>query len=209
MSSRMMANLPVPPGVLAPLAGDSGSCQNIKEAGMAAQMGQRQRAGRRRVAWRLMPGGVVAAMVVALAVPSVAAAGGAAAATGGAGGPAAVISGPGLRARGDNTFGQFGNGTSSNNSTTPVSVHLAQGTTVTAISAGCEHSLALTSTGQVLSWGDNGAGQLGDGTTTASDVPVQVSMPGNLKATAVGAGPGANVSLAIVNQPILLPAPAL
>jgi len=44
---------------------------------------------------------------------------------------------------------------------------------------------------------------------TSSDVPVQVTIPGNLKATAVGAGPGAKHSLAIVNQPDLLAAPTL
>jgi alpha-tubulin suppressor-like RCC1 family protein len=50
---------------------------------------------------------------------------------------------------GDNTWGQLGNGITTN-SLTPVGVNLPAGTTVTAISGGISHSLALTSTGQIL-----------------------------------------------------------
>jgi len=108
---------------------------------------------------------------------------------------------------GTNSSGELGNGTHGSTSNShPVSVAVPAGTTVTAITAGSFHSLALTSDGHVLSWGFNGAGELGDGSTTSSDVPVQVTIPGNLKATAVGAGPGATHSMAIVNQPVLLPA---
>ncbi len=46
---------------------------------------------------------------------------------------------------------------------------------VTAIEAGGSHSLALKSDGSVVAWGDNVTGQLGDGTNTASNTPVQVS----------------------------------
>ena len=47
--------------------------------------------------------------------------------------------------------------------------------TVKAVSAGCYHSLALSTKGQILAWGDNGNGQLGNGTTTASDLPLLIS----------------------------------
>jgi alpha-tubulin suppressor-like RCC1 family protein len=56
-------------------------------------------------------------------------------------------------------------------------VKLPAGAKVTAIAAGCHHSLALTSTGQVLAWGDDASGELGDGNTTQRDVPVKVRLP--------------------------------
>jgi hypothetical protein len=95
---------------------------------------------------------------------------------------------------GDNTDGQLGNGTTANSST-PVPVSLPAGTTVTAISAGRAHSLALTSTGRVLAWGDNTSGELGNGTTTNSSTPVPVSLPAVTIVTAVSAGGGHNLAI--------------
>ena len=43
------------------------------------------------------------------------------------------------------------------------------------VATGYHHSLALTSTGQVYAWGDNGSGQLGDGTTTQRTTPTLVT----------------------------------
>ncbi|MGZ4033504.1 MAG: RCC1 domain-containing protein, partial [Bacteroidia bacterium] len=45
---------------------------------------------------------------------------------------------------------------------------------VIAIAGGWEHSLALKNDGTVWAWGDNTYGQLGNGTYTNSNVPVQV-----------------------------------
>jgi len=45
---------------------------------------------------------------------------------------------------------------------------------VVAIAAGLSHSMALSADGTVWAWGSNGDGQLGDGTTTQSSMPVQV-----------------------------------
>ena len=61
-----------------------------------------------------------------------------------------------------NGYGQLGNGTTTNSST-PVAVSLPSGTTITAIAGGSFHSLALSSSGQVLAWGRNYEGQLGNG----------------------------------------------
>src|SRR6266487_3732997 len=132
--------------------------------------------------------GFVAVLVAALAIPSVAAAGGAAAAAGsGAGPPQAVAAGGSLRAWGLNDFGQLGNDTTIA-SDTPGKVQLPAGTRVTSIRAGCGLSLALTTTGQVLAWGDNRDGELGDGTTTSTGTPVMVKLPPGTKVTAVRAG---------------------
>jgi alpha-tubulin suppressor-like RCC1 family protein len=100
---------------------------------------------------------------------------------------------------GDNSLGELGNGTTTN-SDTPVRVKLPTGTKVTAVAAGCGHNLALTAKGHVLAWGDNQVGELGNGTTTNSNLPVRAEIPAGLVAIAVAAGPEAGHSLAIVRK---------
>ncbi len=76
-----------------------------------------------------------------------------------------------------------------------------KGTRVTAISAGCFHSLARTSKGHVLAWGGNNSGELGIGRTSSkSDHPRRVKLPAGLSAVAIGSGPDALFSLAIVRK---------
>jgi alpha-tubulin suppressor-like RCC1 family protein len=97
---------------------------------------------------------------------------------------------------GDDTFGQLGNGIVSSNGDSEVPVAVPGLSTVTAVAAGEEHSLALLANGTVLAWGDNREGQLGTGTTKTSAVPVPV--PGLSGVTAIAAG--SLFSLALLNN---------
>ncbi len=87
---------------------------------------------------------------------------------------------------GDNSAGQLGLGTTSDNSLVPVSVNMPA-FAFTAISAGAGHSLALDTVGNAWAWGDNIDGQLGDGGTDNQFSPVAVSMP-SVAFAAISAG---------------------
>ena len=89
--------------------------------------------------------------------------------------------------------GVLGNGTTSDSSV-PVAVQTTSvlaGETLTGISAGSSHVCAVDSVGDGYCWGSNANGELGDGTTTSSSVPVRVLAPGP-----VASGPVAPGSLA-------------
>jgi len=103
-----------------------------------------------------------------------------------------------LWAMGDNTYGQLGDGTTTNRAT-PVPVMVSPGvpaTNVIAASAGGTHSLYVTNDGKLWAMGDNTYGQLGDGTTTnrATPVPVMVS-PGVPATNVIAASAGGAHSL--------------
>jgi alpha-tubulin suppressor-like RCC1 family protein len=72
---------------------------------------------------------------------------------------------------GDNGNGQLGDGTTSD-SHVPVQESTAASDWA-AVAAGYNYTCAIKTTGTLWCWGDNGNGQLGDGTTNGSDVPVQ------------------------------------
>lgn len=77
---------------------------------------------------------------------------------------------------GKNDVGQLGDG-SIDGSSTPVKVALPDGVEVTEVSAGDNHSLALTDSdtdNKVLAWGGNGNGQLGSGNTAGQETPAYV-----------------------------------
>jgi alpha-tubulin suppressor-like RCC1 family protein len=54
-------------------------------------------------------------------------------------------------------------------------VQVANLANITKVASSYDHTLALASDGTVWAWGENSAGQLGDGTTQSRGVPVQVS----------------------------------
>jgi alpha-tubulin suppressor-like RCC1 family protein len=120
---------------------------------------------------------------------------------------ASAAPGP-VMAWGFNSKGQLGNGSSGAgaDSSTPVNVLGPGGagtlSDATAVSSGNEHSLALRSDGSVWTWGYNGFGQLGNGSSgpgTDSLTPVQVLGPGGIGTlsgvTAIAAGAEHNVAL--------------
>jgi Regulator of chromosome condensation (RCC1) repeat len=48
-----------------------------------------------------------------------------------------------------------------------------------------------------MAWGDNGFGELGDGSTAQSDLPVSVKLPAGVRIGRISCGPGASNGLAI------------
>jgi alpha-tubulin suppressor-like RCC1 family protein len=98
---------------------------------------------------------------------------------------------------GDNSYGQLGNGNTTNWSTPVQVTGLLSGSQVTAIAAGEFHGLAVTSTGSVYGWGYNGYGGLGDGNENNSSTPVQVKGLSGARVTQVAGG--AYFSLALTS----------
>jgi alpha-tubulin suppressor-like RCC1 family protein len=92
----------------------------------------------------------------------------------------AVTSNGKVAAWGANSRGQIGDG-STLDRWSPVEIRLTNGIsepTVSAVAAGDEHSMALTSDGRVFAWGRNSDGQLGTGTLDSVSQPVQLQVSG-------------------------------
>jgi alpha-tubulin suppressor-like RCC1 family protein len=92
-----------------------------------------------------------------------------------------------ILAWGSNAYGELGNGTTTDSSTPAPVQHLPSGAKYTTVRC-LLFSLAVTTSGQVYAWGNNGSGELGDGTTTNRLTPVPVKLPTGVKVTAVRAG---------------------
>lgn len=92
-----------------------------------------------------------------------------------------------IYAWGEDLGGQIGDGTQDNHPT-PVKVVGLDGITITSISAGARHSLALSDKGEVYAWGDGDRYQLGSGNPVASPLPKKVNLPTRQPVTAISGG---------------------
>lgn len=102
----------------------------------------------------------------------------------GGGHACAILSDGRLRCWGSNGRGQIGDNSTSTRATPADVSGFASGTLD--VSAGAEHTCAMTATGAVQCWGLNTAGQLGDNSTTNRRVPVPVAGLGSSIAVAAG-----------------------
>lgn len=88
---------------------------------------------------------------------------------------------------GANPDSELGTGSNATELTTPAKVELPSGVTATAIEAGNNFAFAIGSNGNIYAWGGNAQGELGDGSSTYSAVPVKVSLPAGVTATSIAA----------------------
>ena len=87
---------------------------------------------------------------------------------------------------GFNGFGELGDGSTYYDSAVPVRVH-SHASDWAAVSAGVYHTCAVKTDHSLWCWGVNASGELGDGTTTDSTVPVRVhSHAGDWAAVSAG-----------------------
>lgn len=88
---------------------------------------------------------------------------------------------------GSGSRGKLGNGSTSI-ADVPVAVVMPSGVNFSQIVAAERATCALSTTGQAYCWGDNGSGQLGDGTGTNASTPQAVSMPAGVSFDSLVAG---------------------
>jgi len=98
---------------------------------------------------------------------------------------------------GSDASGQLGLGRSMHTAVPQLvpNTNIGNGTGTSRVAAGFIHNVLVKSDGTVWAWGDNGYGQLGDGTITSSNLPAQV--PGISDVLAVAAAAGGVHTLAL------------
>jgi alpha-tubulin suppressor-like RCC1 family protein len=102
---------------------------------------------------------------------------------------------------GSGDAGELGNGSTTSTSTPTPVVGLPGGVKVTALTSSWEGSGAQLANGDYYNWGYNAAGQLGNGSTLQSAVPVKVGLPGSVRQVFQGgSGPKNGQTIAILQD---------
>jgi len=100
---------------------------------------------------------------------------------------------------GSGDAGELGNGSTASSPTPAPVTGLPRAARVIALTSSWEGSGALLATGAYYNWGYNAAGQLGDGSTVNSAVPVQVKLPAPVREVSQGgSGAGNGQTIAIL-----------
>lgn len=81
-----------------------------------------------------------------------------------------------LLAWGSNSYRESGSGSEDVNILVPVAVSIPTGERVARIAAGENHSIALMADGKLFAWGGNDDGQIGNGTDTQAEFPVEIGV---------------------------------
>ena len=100
--------------------------------------------------------------------------------------PRAEAQGGSIKTWGANGFGQLGSGAPFPSDPYDDPVDVPGLINIVAVAGGAWHSLAAKADGTVWAWGDNESGQLGNGTTTPSNLPIRITTIGNVVAVAGG-----------------------
>ncbi len=98
-----------------------------------------------------------------------------------------------LRGFGYNGFGALGDNTLTATNTSAVTTSGLS--SVSQIAPGWYFSAATKSDGTAWAWGQNGYGQIGDGTTTTRLVPTQIVSLSNIAELAIGSDPGHGIAV--------------
>ncbi|MGH9081959.1 MAG: RCC1 domain-containing protein [Acidimicrobiales bacterium] len=106
-----------------------------------------------------------------------------------------------LYACGSGDAGELGNDSTASSPTPTKVTGLPRGEKITALTSSWEGSGALFADGAYYDWGYNADGQLGDGGTTNSSVPVQVKLPSPVsRVFQGGSGPNNGQTIAILED---------
>lgn len=113
----------------------------------------------------------------------------------------ALASDGSLYAWGDNEFRQLGNNSDVENSRVPVLVSMPAGVSVSKFEVGGLFALALGNDGVLYSWGENGSGQLGNGSTDMALVPTPFTAPAGATLSDFSAGLAHTIALTPTGSP--------